>query len=189
MNYLGHIYFSADDHELAIYNLFGDFHRGKIGDDLPKKIQDGIALHRRIDHFIDHHPRVQLLKNELYEDLPKVAPIAVDVVFDHLLATQWREFHSTDLNQFLSIFFDTTVAFEPHLPLPFHEFLFQMRKHQWLYHYPDELSIEKMANSISKRLSFENKLIDLPTVYRKKKSAFKSAFSEFMVDAKSEFNY
>ena len=82
-------------------NLFGDFVKGKDLSRYPEKIQEGILLHREIDNYIDHHPVILELIHELYIPLPKVAPIAVDLYFDHLLAKKWSEFHSLRLEDFV----------------------------------------------------------------------------------------
>ena len=66
MNYLGHLYFSKNDFELMYYNLFGDFVKGSDLSRFPIKIQEGIRLHREIDHYIDHHPYVRKLLHKLY---------------------------------------------------------------------------------------------------------------------------
>lgn len=85
MNYLGHIYLSFGDHELATANLFGDFVKGKNLSHLPQEIQVGIRLHRAIDSFTDQHEAVKEILQLIRADLPKVAPIAIDLIFDHLL--------------------------------------------------------------------------------------------------------
>ena len=53
MNLLGHLYFSADDKELMIANLYGDHFHGRNYTHFPEIIQKGIYLHRQIDDFID----------------------------------------------------------------------------------------------------------------------------------------
>jgi len=68
-------------------NLYGDFVKGRDYSKYPLIIQGGITLHREIDDFIDHHPLVLELLHELYAPLPKVAGIAIDLYFDHLLTS------------------------------------------------------------------------------------------------------
>ena len=101
MNFLGHIYFSNNDPELMYANLFGDHVKGADLSNYPDFVRKGIMLHRSIDHYIDHHPAVVNLLHELYQDLPKVAGIAVDIYFDPLLASQWNSFHPKENDYFL----------------------------------------------------------------------------------------
>ena len=94
MNFLGHLYFSNNDPELMYANLFGDSVKGKKYLDYPEEIQKGILLHRKIDDFIDRHNAVIELKRELYNELPKISSVAIDLFFDHLLAQKWNDYHS-----------------------------------------------------------------------------------------------
>ena len=55
MNFLGHIYLSGPDAELAIGNLIADQIKGNRISKLPDKIKSGIVLHRLIDEFTDNH--------------------------------------------------------------------------------------------------------------------------------------
>ncbi|HLU87619.1 MAG TPA: hypothetical protein VKZ44_07670, partial [Taishania sp.] len=82
MNYLGHIFFSDKDPALMYANLFGDFVKGRNWKQYTNEIQKGIVLHRTIDSFIDTHSAVKELAHLLAPDLPKVAPIAIDIYFD-----------------------------------------------------------------------------------------------------------
>ena len=66
MNYLGHLYFSDNDHTLMLANLFGDFVKGKDLSAFQPEIQNGITLHRSIDNYIDSHPEVLRLLKILY---------------------------------------------------------------------------------------------------------------------------
>jgi acyl carrier protein phosphodiesterase len=76
VNYLGHLFFSKNDTELMLANLYGDFVKGSNLEAYTESVQTGIRLHRSIDNFIDTHPDVLELKRLLYEDLPKVSGIA-----------------------------------------------------------------------------------------------------------------
>ena len=65
-------------------NLYGDFVKGKDLTNYSAIVQKGIHLNRSIDYFIDTHPAVTELRLSLYDKLPKVAGIAIDLYFDHL---------------------------------------------------------------------------------------------------------
>lgn len=187
MNFLGHLYFSNDDLPLMQANLFGDFVKGKDLSKYPVKIQEGISLHRKIDNYIDHHPSVISLLHILYESLPKVASIAVDLYFDHLLAKNWNQFHPQELQNFIHFFYasiDTSTEFyTPEYQL----MLFKMKEKNWLFHYQFIEGLEKSCCSVSKRISFENKLIDGVMVFEKYQKEIEIAFYEYMKDAQLFF--
>src|SRR5690554_7004125 len=85
-------------------NLFGDFVKGKDYTYLPEDVQRGVLLHRQIDDYVDHHPKVTELRLMLYKDLPKIAGIAIDLYFDHLLAKQWKFYHNKNLFDYIDSF-------------------------------------------------------------------------------------
>ena len=93
-------------------NLFGDFVKGNKFDHFPEIVVEGIRLHREIDSFIDNHPTVIDLLHVLYPKLPKVAGIAVDLYFDHILARDWRFYSDLTLTDFTLNFFNYEPEFD-----------------------------------------------------------------------------
>lgn len=187
MNFLGHIYFSNNDLELMQANLFGDFVKGNKLEHFPQKIQDGILLHRRIDGFIDHHPSVVKLLHQLYESLPKVAGIAVDLYFDHLLAKNWKEFHQMEYKEFIQKFYDSLNNSTEFYSEKFQSMLAKMKSVNWLYYYQFMEGLEKSSTGLSKRISFPNQLHLAPQVFMIHEKKITETFFEYMEDAKKEF--
>jgi len=162
MNFLGHLYFSNDDKDLMIANLFGDFVKGSNFKHFSPKIQDGIILHRAIDTYIDQHMDVLELKLMLYYDLPKVAGVAVDLFFDHLLAKSWQNHHEEEYQSFLNNFYLHNSEIENDLTRDFKQFINIFRERKWLDHYPTDFGLAKSCEGVSKRISFPNKLAEAP---------------------------
>lgn len=188
MNFLGHLFFSSNDPELMVANLFGDHFHGKQYTHFSSVIQKGILLHRKIDDFIDHHSAVKELRLTLYSELPKVAGIAIDLYFDHLLAERWSTYHNLPLNAFLDRFY----GFESHClveyPPQFQAFIVQLKTNKWMNHYGTEFGLRKSCEGVSQRLSFSNKLIEAPSVYISNQEKITSVFELFMKDAIAHFN-
>lgn len=187
MNYLGHIYLSGNDVELMQANLYGDFIKGSHLGHLPEMIQRGIALHRSIDYFIDHHPGVRHLLTELREDLPKVAGIAVDIYFDHLLARYWDRFHPQPLTSYLNHIYAHFNPLDPDYSPEYRTFLNHLIQQNWISHYPTLDAIERMSQSISLKLSFPNRLANGKTVFIIHEKAITQTFFEYMADANEHF--
>src|SRR5690554_5531033 len=181
MNYLGHLYFSGDNHALMLANLYGDFVKGKNYTYLPESIQKGVFLHRKIDDFIDHHPKVTQLRLKLYHDLPKIAGIAIDLYFDHLLAKNWEVYHQQKLNEFIDQFL--TYALNPkHLsfnekkfnyPQNYIHLLTLIKYHNWIKKYIHLEGLNEAASGLSTRISFHNNLNQAVKVYLKHESEIK----------------
>ncbi len=173
---------------LAKANLFGDSVKGKDYTALPEFIQKGVKLHREIDNYIDHHPAVVQLIRTIRVDLPKVAPIAVDLFFDHLLAKNWSSFHSTPLDDFLdNIHSNINRIDRESYPQGFNEFMDKLCHHKWMKAYSSLYGLDKMCNGVSRRISFENSLPKGLSVFLKFESQIEEAFNEYMRDANEHF--
>ena len=68
----------------------------------------------------------------LYQDLPKVAGIAVDLFFDHLLAKTWEKHHVQEYASFLNDFYLHNSEIENDLTLEFKQFITIFRDRKWL---------------------------------------------------------
>ena len=188
MNFLGHLYFSHDNHELMVANLFGDHFYGKHYTHLPEIIQQGILLHRQIDDYTDTHPAVKSLRLALYQELPKVAGIAIDLYFDHLLASNWVDFHTTPYADYLNEFYAYQSVYINQYPRDFCQFLDQLKVKKWMNHYGSNFGLLKSCEGVGNRLSFPNALHLAPDVYKENSYIIESTFHEFMHDACSRFN-
>lgn len=183
MNFLGHLYFSDNDLDLMIANLFGDSVKGNKYLNYSSKIQQGVLLHRKIDFYIDNHYLVKELRLELYKELPKVAGVAIGLYFDHLLASQWKNYHKKPFELFLNEFYLHRSAYENEFDSVFQLFLKRLRDNKWINHYPSQYGLEKVCEGVSKRISFKNKLAEAPQVFLKNKNQIEKVFHQFMRDA------
>lgn len=187
MNYLGHLFFSNNDTELMSANLFGDFVKGSDLSGFRPKTQEGIRLHRAIDHFIDTHPAVLELLHELYPKLPKVAGIAVDLYFDHLLAKNWEKYHSKSLDIFLQTFYDAIDLSSDKYSPDFKNMIHHLVKVNWISYYPTLEGLDKACNGVSSRLSFPNELKHGLKVFLEFEEKISTVFDVFMKAAMDYF--
>jgi len=187
MNYLGHLYFSGNSVELMQANLYGDFIKGSKLTHLPEIIQQGIQLHRKIDDFIDHHPVVHDLLVVLRPELPKVAGIAVDIYFDHLLAKHWKQFHPQPLGDYLHYFYTHLDLNNSGYSEEFTGFLRAMIRYDWMSHYPTIDGLDKMCRGVSTKLSFDNALVNGKAVFAKHEKHISAAFFDYMLAANEHF--
>jgi acyl carrier protein phosphodiesterase len=189
MNFLGHLYFSRNDKELMLANLFGDFVRGKDLSNFRPKTQQGIFLHRQIDSYIDNHPAVHDLLQILYEPLPKVAGVAIDLYFDHLLALNWNTHHPEKLEIFIQKFYDSIDLNHPEFSSDFRYMISKMQEKNWLYQYQFEHGLYKACLGVSSRISFENELKNGLSVFHSFKTDIQRAFNLYMTDANVHLNH
>lgn len=196
MNYLGHLYFSDDQHSLMLANLYGDFFKGRQFDKLPSVVRQGVRLHREIDDYFDHHPAIRKLRKILAKDLPKIAGIAIDLYIDHLLAQYWTKYCHRALPEFLNDFFRFTHD-EENLNFPSSKnfkypdsFIFLIRlieEKNWILRYRSLEGLDMACYGLSKRISFQNNLDTAPIVYHFFQQDIFKAFECFMQDARRHF--
>ncbi|NVN92454.1 MAG: DUF479 domain-containing protein [Desulfuromonadales bacterium] len=89
MNFLFHLYLSGDDPDLLTGNLMGDFIKGRVGEQYPPRLRDGIVLHRRIDTFAQSHPLFRQSKRRIDPAFGHWRGVLVDMYYDHFLADEW----------------------------------------------------------------------------------------------------
>ena len=195
MNFLGHLYFSGDDHETMLLNLYGDFVKGKLKKIENNKLRKAVELHRKIDSYIDTHETVLKLKLELYKDLPKVAGVAIDIYFDHLLSKNWEQFHTIPLRNYLQAFFENAfqrmeeleqndeIKFKPFFKL----LLKRIDDENWILNYKNEEGLNFACQGLSKRISFENNLDEGVFFFKKNQQKIESVFQSYMVSAQKKF--
>jgi len=188
MNFLGHLYFSRNDHDLMLANLFGDFVKGKDLSHFRVKTQKGIYLHRCIDSYIDNHPAVHDLLQILYPQLPKVAGLAIDLYFDHLLAVNWADFHKEKLESFIQEFYNSVNLDHVEYSDEFKFMIEKMIEKNWIYYYQFEYGLNKACQGVSRRISFQNELINGVEVYNNNRLEIERAFFLYMADAQVYLN-
>ena len=155
MNYLAHAYLSFGIPEIAVGNLVSDFVKGKKKLDYPEVIQRGISLHRAIDTFTDAHPVTHKAKKFFRDNYGLYAGALIDVVYDHFLANDPREFPSAGV---LANFSQNTYAqlepFEKIFPERFARMFLYMRTQDWLYNYRFKEGIFNSFSGLARRAAY-----------------------------------
>ncbi|HLP54316.1 MAG TPA: ACP phosphodiesterase [Fluviicola sp.] len=187
MNYLGHLYLSGNDTSLMQANLYGDFIKGSNLSDLDPEIEKGIRLHRAIDHFIDNHKAVHELLPVLRTDLPKVAGIAIDIYFDHLLAKNWQTFHPQPYADYLDVVYQSLNSNDKRYNTDYLLFLERLLQYRWINHYPNLDAVDRMSKNISSQLSFPNQLLHGKSVFLIHEKTITEAFFDYMRSANEHF--
>ncbi|MCU5772042.1 ACP phosphodiesterase [Erwiniaceae bacterium BAC15a-03b] len=91
MNFLAHLHLASLADSSLLGNLMADFVRGNPHNEWPPAVANGIALHRRIDVMTDSLPEVRAARQFFRPETYRVAPITLDVIWDHFLARHWQQ--------------------------------------------------------------------------------------------------
>ncbi len=102
MNFLGHLYLSGDNPKIKLGNFIGDYVKGKQYRNYPTEIAKGILLHRKIDTFTDNHTMIRQSATRLKPGYGRYSGVVVDMLYDHLLAKNWKNYHPTPLHKFVT---------------------------------------------------------------------------------------
>lgn len=181
MNLLAHLYLSNNQDNLIVGNFIADSVKGNQYLSFERGIQKGILMHREIDFFSDTHPHFLSAKKIIYEKYRKYSGVLIDIYFDHILAKNWTDFHSSSINEFSSYhksLLDNYVEIMPEKSKLFFNYI----KHNGIPEaYAETDGIEMILKGMSKRTKFdsgiENGTIELIENYDNLKEMFYPFFS------------
>ena len=156
MNYLAHAYLSFNHPEILVGNMISDYVKGKKKLDYPAAIQKGITLHRAIDTFTDDHPATKKAKEVFRPHYRLYSGAFVDVVYDHFLATDDREFPGSSLLKFSEQSYTILNAYTHWFPEPFNSIFPYMKAQNWLFNYRNKWGIEKSLGGVVRRAAYLN---------------------------------
>ena len=108
--------------------FIGDFVKGPVPDTLPEALQAGIRLHRRVDAVSNRLPGIAKSVRRLDPDLRRVAPVLLDILGDHCLATRWDRHGHGDLAAFSASAYAAIDDYASHLPATGQRFFRRMRE-------------------------------------------------------------
>nr|WP_206022328.1 acyl carrier protein phosphodiesterase [Pseudoflavitalea sp. G-6-1-2] len=134
--------------------MISDFVKGKQKLNFTTGIQKGIALHRDIDSFTDHHEATKAAA-DLFRPVYRLYSAAfVDVVYDHYLANDSRYFTETSLFDFSQRVYNTLDKQYEVLPPRYQQMLPYMRKQNWLFNYRNRWGIANSFEGVVRRSTY-----------------------------------
>lgn len=159
MNYLAHLHLGGQQPQQLLGSLYGDFVKGAALEDFSIQAQEAIRLHRRIDAFTDSHPVVRKALERFSVTRRRYAGIALDMFFDHCLASNWEQYADQPLEVFTQKVYGLLEA-EPALPERLAQIAPLMISEDWFGAYRDFPMIGHGLEVISRRLSQPDGLLN-----------------------------
>ncbi|WP_086107511.1 ACP phosphodiesterase [Xenorhabdus vietnamensis] len=152
MNFLAHLHLAALSESSLLGNLMADFVRGSPEGAFNSDIVAGIRMHRRVDSLTDKHPLVMEARKLFRCEYRRVAPITLDIIWDHFLSRYWDEFEKNySLPEFVNF---ARSNIEPHLastPENFQELNNYLWSQNLLIRYADMSCIANVLQSMARR--------------------------------------
>lgn len=185
MNYLAHAYLSFGEPEILAGNIFSDFIKGKKRYLYPKRIQDGITLHRAIDAFTDAHEVTAIAKQYYKPVYGLYAAPFIDIVYDHFLANDRSIFADDELNVFASTTYSQLQQFEGLFPTHFGMVFHYMQLHNWLYNYKSTDGIFRSFHGLVRRATYMNDAQPACELLIKHYDALRECYEAFFPELKA----
>ncbi len=185
MNFLAHIYLSGENDLVTIGNFIADGIKGKDYKEFPTEIQTGILLHRQIDTFTDAHQTVRLSTRRLHEKYGHYSGVIVDILYDHFLAKNWKQYSDIPLSDYVDHFYDALERHYEILPLRIQKMMPYMIADNWLLSYASISGISRVLDGMNRRTKnrsgMNEAVIELETFYSEFESEFTSFFNELII--------
>ena len=182
MNFLAHLHLADISNTHLAANLAGDFAKGDIKH-FPQHLQQGIWLHRQIDQITDSHEIIVDLIKQFPKSSRRVAPILVDLAFDHYLAYYWDEYHQDSLAGFSQKAYHSLEATSD-LPEKLQEIAPNIIEQDWLGAYQTKQGMNKAIEGVSRRISkpelFKTAIQDVDKLYVDIEIAFRTFYPQLM---------
>lgn len=186
MNWLAHALLSENTPVFRLGNLLPDFLSAPELGGLDPMFQPGMARHRQIDAFTDQHPVVRRSVRRFTPEYRRVAPVLVDVFYDHFLSTDWAHYSAQSLEAFVS---EVYLSFDVHrarLPESLWLPLERMRVEDWLGSYRDldglRRTLMRMERRFRRRVDLVGGLAELERNYAGLRDDFREFFPELRAE-------
>lgn len=158
MNFLGHLTLAWPNKDLMVGGFLGDFVKGPLKGHLPRGIEEGIQLHRRIDAKSDCHPAIAQIKQSLPNKWNRYVGIVADLYCDHLISNPLNQLSPEPIGEFSETCYQLLGQHRSLFPDRATMVYDYMRQGRWLEQYADLQFTQTSLERISTRFKFENPL-------------------------------
>jgi len=189
MNFLAHVYLSGTNQNSMIGNFIADSIKGKEILEYSPEIQEGIHLHRFIDHYTDTHPVISEGKKIISPYFGKYNAVVMDIYMDHFLAKDWQKYSNVPLTAYALSIYSLLQKNNNVLPERVQELLPYMIRQDWLSNYANFHGMEQVFRGMSRRASFVSHMEDATKVlqlhYAEMQKCFDLFFPELVIAAQN----
>jgi len=184
MNYLAHAYLSCNNESLLIGNMITDMCRKKELNLLNKDIQEGVTLHRSIDHFTDSHPQWKKSTSKFFKRHGKYASVLTDLFYDYYLIKNWDTYSSEHLGPFTTKVYEQLLKNLDNMPSRITPKIQKMVDDDYLTKYSKREGLQRSLEWMDKRTKFpsvfKDALLDLDEYDQELNEEFNLFFPELI---------
>lgn len=191
MNFLAHLHLAQLAESSLLGNLLADFVRGDPTGEYDATVVAGIMMHRRVDVLTDTQPEVKVCRDYFSAPFRRVAPITLDVMWDHFLARHWQQLEPT--RSLYSFTQEARSLIEPHLPQTpqrFQNLNNYLWPERWLERYAELPFIASVLQGMASRrprlAALAGSIIDVECHYDRLEAQFWQFYPRMMQQAKNK---
>ena len=155
MNYLAHLVLGGTDSDVRLGNFIGDSIKGNQLNRYPEGVAEGIRFHRWVDHFADSHPIALDARAALRPRLDRLAPVGVDMLYDHFLAKNFNRCcpDLPSLGEYAQHVMLDLEGRRMEMPARSQRFFEGMRRYNWLVGYSTQSDMEEVCRAMDQRIA------------------------------------
>lgn len=190
MNFLAHLHLAHLANSSLSGNLLADFVRGNPDECYAPDVVSGIHMHRRIDVLTDNLPEVKEARGWFRPETRRVAPITLDVMWDHFVSRHWDQISpSMPLPEFIRYAHTQVSVILPEAPPRFVNLNDYLWSERWLERYREMDFIQRVLNGMASRRprldALRDSWQDLDTHYTALEEKFWQFYPRMMAQAEA----
>lgn len=179
MNFLAHLFLSFENEDIVIGNFIADFIKNSDVKNYSSAIQKGILIHRKIDAFTDNHPAVRKGTSRLRPHHHKYAPVVIDILYDYILANNWKRYSALSLGEFARQTYSILNKRLDEIPEGLKKSVPKMIESNWLEAYKTKDGLRFTLQKMDQRAAFPSNFINAVEHLEKDYQLFENEFNEF----------
>lgn len=185
MNFLAHLFLSGARPLVIVGNFMGDAVKGRDLSRFSQELEQGIRLHRAIDHFTDSHPLQRSGRERSRAYAGRYSGVVMDLFYDHLLASEWSRWHPEPLPDFAQRMYELLTDHQHLMPARTQEMLPYMVKYDWLASYARVEGLARALNGLAQRVPEGHVMRGSEQVLLDNMNEFRSEFELFLPQLRS----
>lgn len=185
MNFLAHLYLSGTQPLVIVGNFMGDAVKGRDLSRFPAALEQGIRLHRAIDHFTDSHPLQRAGRERSRAYAGRYSGVVMDLFYDHLLARDWERWHPDPLPVFAQRMYKLLQENEHLMPERTKQMLPYMVQYDWLASYAHVDGLARALNGLAQRVPEGHVMKGAEKVLLDHLDEFRGEFERFLPELRS----
>ncbi|HRN37517.1 MAG: ACP phosphodiesterase [Flavobacteriales bacterium] len=182
MNYLGHLLVSGNEPLVIVGNFMADAVKGRDLSAWSPGLRSGIRMHREIDTYTDNHPLTLQGRERLRSHCGKYAGVALDLFYDHAIASRWDLLNTEPLDVFTARMYAMLQQHSHLMPARTQHMLQYMVAHDWLNSYANVDGIARALRGLSSRVPGGEALLGAEEVLLAHHAAFEQECLAFLKD-------